>query len=101
MLPVFQICFYFFQVNEQLFQAKQTRLSQSNYQEHEKYRVNNQATEIKDVLVDFKKCSQLIIVHQHAKGKVNPAHYSGVPRLSLDPCQLNSVVEIPNDKDAC
>jgi hypothetical protein len=87
------------QFHEQLFQAQDARLSQSNCQEHEKDRVNNQAIDIEDLLFDFDKRGQLIIVHHHAEGKVDPTHHSGLSRLSLHPSQLNNVEDILGDED--
>ena len=74
-------------------------MSESNYQENEKDCVNNQANYIYDLLFDFDKRDQLIIVHQHAEGAVNPTHHSGLSRLSLHPSQLNNVEDILSDKD--
>jgi len=83
----------------QLFIAEQNRLSESNCQEHEKDCVNNQATDIEDLLFDFDKRGQLIIVHQHAESAVNPTHHSGLSRLSLHPSQFNNVEDILSDED--
>ena len=74
-------------------------MPESNCQEHEKDCVNNQATDIEDLLFDFDKRDQLIIVHHHTEGKVNPAHHSELPRLSLHPSQLNNVEDILSDED--
>jgi len=96
---VFQIAIGFFQLHIQLFQAEQNRLPESYRQVHEKDCVNRQATNIEDLLFDFNKRDQLIIVHQHAKSKVNPTHHSQLSRLSLHPGQLNNVEDIPSNED--
>jgi len=84
---------------DQLFKAQQNWLSKSNCQEHEKYCVNSQATDIEDLLFDFEKRDQLVIVDQHAEGAVNPTHHSRLSRLSLHPSQLNNVEDILSDED--
>ena len=99
MLPIFWIDNFLFKVHEKLFQAEQTQLPGSNYQVHEKDCVNNQATDIEDLLLDFDKRDQLIIVHRHAEGKVYPARHLELPRLSLHPSQLNNVEDILSDED--
>jgi len=85
LLPVYHICTGLFQFYDQLFQAEQNRLPESNYQEREKDCINNQAADIEDILFDFDKHDQLIIVHRNAEGKVNPAHHLVFSRLSLHP----------------
>ena len=74
-------------------------MPESNYQEHEKDCVNNQTTDIEDLLFHFDKRDQLIKVHHHAEGKVNPAHRSELSRLSLYKSQLNHVEDILSDED--
>jgi len=74
-------------------------LSESNCQEQEKDCVDNQATDIEDLLLDFDKHDQLIIVHRHAEGAVDPTHHSGLSRLSLHPSQLDNVEDILSDED--
>ena len=74
-------------------------MPESSCQEHEKDCVNNQATDIEDLLFGFDKRGQLIIVHHHAEGKVDPTHHSGLSRLSLHPSQLNNVEDILGDED--
>jgi hypothetical protein len=75
---VHQISFGLNKFFDQLSKAEENRLPESNCQEHEKGCVNNQTTYIEDLLFDFDKRRQLIIVHQHAEGKVNPTHHSGL-----------------------
>jgi len=96
---VFQIAIGFFQFHEQLFQAEQNWLPESYCQVHEKDCINRQATDIEDLLFDFDKRDQLIIVHQHAKSKVYPTRHSQLSRLSLDQGQLNNVEDIPSNED--
>jgi len=60
---VYQISFGLLKFFYQLFKIEQNRLPESNYQEYEKDCVNNQATDIEDLLFDFNKRDQLIIVH--------------------------------------
>jgi len=99
MFPIFLIGVCFFQLHEQLFKTEQNRLPESHNQEHEKVCVNNQTTDIEDVLIDFDKRGQLIIVHQHAKYEVNPVHYSDLSRFSFYPSQLKSIVDILGNED--
>jgi len=99
LLLVHQISFGLLKFFYQLFKIEQIRLSESNYQEYEKDCVNNQATDIEDLLFDLDKSDQLVIVYQHAEGAVNPTHYSGLSRLSLHPSQLYNVEDILNDED--
>jgi len=96
---VHQISFGFPKFFYQLFKAQQNWLSKSNCQEHEKDCVNSQATDIEDLLFDFDKRDQLIIVHHHAESTVYPTHHSGLSRLSLHPSQLNNVEDILCDED--
>ena len=84
---------------DQLSKAEENRLPESNCQEHEKGGVHNQTADIEDLLFDFDKRRQLIIVHRHAEGTINPTHHSGLSRLRLHPSQLNNVEDILSDED--
>ena len=75
-------------------------MPESHYQVQEKYCGHTQTAEIEDLLFDFDKRNQLIIVHQHAEGKVNPPHHSKLRRFSLHPSQLKSVIDVLNDEDS-
>ena len=99
LIPFHQIWIDVFHFLEKLFEAKQNRCPQSHHQKHEKDWINNQATDIEDLLFDFDKHNQLIIVHWYAEGKVDPPHHSALPRLSFHPSQLNNVKDIPSDED--
>jgi hypothetical protein len=99
-MPVFQVGIKFLQVHDQLFKTKQTRLPESNSQEHEKDCVNNQATDIEDLLFSFDKSDQLIIVHQHAECKLYPVHHLQPSRLGPNPGLMNNLVDILNKEDA-
>jgi len=59
----------------QIFEVNQTRIAESDYHEYETDYVDEPATIIENVLLDFNKCDQLIITHHHAKCKINPFHY--------------------------
>jgi hypothetical protein len=97
LLLVHQISLGFKKFFYQLSKAEENRLPESNCQEHEKGCVNNQTTDIKDLLFDFDKRRHLIIVHQHAEGAINPTHHSGLSRFSLHQSQLNNVEDILSD----
>ena len=99
LLLVHQISFGLLKFFYHLFKIDQNRLPESNYQEYEKDCVNNQSTDIEDLLFDFDKRDQLIIVHRYAKGAVNPTHHSGMSRLSLHPSQLDNVEDILSNED--
>ena len=72
MTLVFSIYTGPFDVHNQLFQAKYTRLPKSHCHEQEKDCDDDQAAEIEDLLVDLNKSDHLIVVHNHAERKVNP-----------------------------
>ena len=72
---VFAIYRRFFEVYNQLFQVDYTRLADNYYHKYENDYVDDPATAIENVLVDFNKCDQLIVVHHHAEGKVNPVRH--------------------------
>jgi len=81
-----------FDVYDQLFQADETRLTESDYHTHKKDYVCAHATDIEDLLIDLNQCDQLIVIHHHAEGKVNPARHSDLLRFSSNRCQFYSVV---------
>jgi len=99
LLLVLQISFGLLNFFDQLSKAEENRLPESNCQEHEKGCVYNQTTDIEDLLFDFDKRRQLIIIHQHAEGAINPTHHSGLSRLRLHQSQLNNVEDILSDED--
>ena len=88
-----------FQFHKQLFQGVKTRLPESNYQEQEKDYDHHQTGDIENLLLVLDKCGQLIIVHYHAESKVYPVLHLELSRLSSYPRQLNSEVNVLNDKD--
>ena len=58
----------------------------------------DQATHIQYYLIILDKRNQLIVIHHHTESKVNPSRHLKLSRLGTHPCQLNSVVNILNDK---
>jgi len=88
-----------FDVFDQLFQAEVARLTKSDYHTHEKYYVWDPATDIEDLLIDLNQCNQLIVIHHHEEGKVNPARHSDLLRFGSNKCQFNSEVYVVNDKN--
>jgi len=99
LLLVHQISLCLNKFFDQLSKAEENRLPESNCQEHEKGGVHNQTADIEDLLFDFDKRRQLIIVRQHAEGAINPTHHSGLSRFSLHQSQLNNVEDILSDED--
>ena len=59
--------------HEKLFEAKYARLPESDCKKQVKGCAGDQTTHIEYLFYAFDKCGQLVVIHQHAESKVNPA----------------------------
>ena len=75
-LLVFPICLVTFYVDYKLSQADHTWLPEIHYHEEENDCDDDQAADIKDLLVDLDKRDHLVVVHNHAERIINPACHS-------------------------
>ena len=81
-------------IYEQLFKAFYVGVTESDYYECEKDHVDGPATWIEDLMVGLYHRGQLIVVHQHAYGKVNPTCRSDLFWSSSHPGKLNYKIDI-------